>query len=78
MLTHTRLCCVCPTCCTARLANLATHHSHHSSLVQVGWRHQETVAELEAKRKVKAAAYYEAKKKLRALRAKAEAQVGSQ
>lgn len=41
----------------------------------VGWRHQETVAELEAKRKVKAGAYYEAKKKLRALRAKAEAQV---
>lgn len=25
----------------------------------VGWRHQETVAELEAKRKVKAVAYYE-------------------
>lgn len=44
----------------------------------VGWRHQETVAELEAKRKAKSAAFYEAKKKLRALRAKAESQVAGQ
>ena len=41
----------------------------------VGWKHQEAVAELEAKRKVKAAKYYEAKKKLLALRAKAAATV---
>lgn len=45
---------------------------------QVGWKHGEAVAELEAKRKVKSAAYHEAKKKLRALRSKAEAQVGGQ
>lgn len=48
-----------------RLGDLAT---------QVGWKHSDAVAELEAKRKVKSAAYYEAKKKLTALRAKAEAQ----
>lgn len=48
-----------------RLGDLAT---------QVGWKHGDAVAELEAKRKVKSAAYYEAKKKLTALRAKAEAQ----
>lgn len=52
-----------------RLGDLAT---------QVGWKHGEAVAELEAKRKVKSAAYYEAKKKLRALRTKAEAQVAGQ
>lgn len=44
---------------------------------QVGWKHNEAVAELEAKRKAKSAAYYEAKKKLRALRAKAENDVGA-
>ena len=41
----------------------------------IGWKHREAVEALEAKRKVKSAAYYEAKKKLRALRAKAEASV---
>ncbi len=55
-------------------------HKHPLSAprLQVGWRHQETVAELEAKRKAKSAAFYEAKKKLRALRAKAESQVAGQ
>ena len=46
--------------------------------LQIGWKHKEAVAELEAKRKVKSAAYYEAKKKLVALRAKAEASVAKQ
>lgn len=41
----------------------------------IGWKYQETVNELEAKRKVKGAAYYAAKKKLLALRAKAIASV---
>jgi large subunit ribosomal protein L13Ae len=41
----------------------------------VGWKHQEAVAELEAKRKTKAAAFYAAKKKAIALRAKAAASV---
>jgi large subunit ribosomal protein L13Ae len=41
----------------------------------IGWKHEEAVKQLEAKRKVKSAAYHEAKKKLRALRSKAEAQV---
>ena len=49
-----------------RLGDLAT---------SVGWKHAEAVAELEAKRKVKAGAYYEGKKAARALRAKAEASV---
>jgi len=40
---------------------------------QVGWKHQGAVAELEAKRKTKATAFYEAKKKAAALRAKAVA-----
>jgi large subunit ribosomal protein L13Ae len=40
----------------------------------VGWKHQEAVAELEAKRKAKAATFYAAKKKALALRAKAAAQ----
>ncbi|KAL4434217.1 hypothetical protein ABPG75_000658 [Micractinium tetrahymenae] len=44
----------------------------------VGWKHKEAVEQLEAKRKAKSAAYYEAKKKLRALRTKAEAQVDAQ
>ena len=43
----------------------------------IGWKHREAVEALEAKRKVKSAAYYEAKKKLRALRAKAEAVQGT-
>ncbi|GFR44024.1 hypothetical protein Agub_g5180 [Astrephomene gubernaculifera] len=41
----------------------------------VGWKHQAAVAELEEKRKAKAKAFYVAKKKLIALRAKAAAQV---
>lgn len=41
--------------------------------MQVGWKHQDSVAELEEKRKVKASAYYQAKKKLTALKAKAAA-----
>ena len=41
----------------------------------VGWKHGAVVAELEGKRKVKSAAFYAAKKTLRALRSKAEAQV---
>ena len=43
--------------------------------IQVGWKHENAVAELEAKRKVKSAKYYELKKKLVALKAKAEASV---
>lgn len=42
---------------------------------QVGWKHQETIKELEAKRKVKSTKFYEAKKRIAALRAKAVAQV---
>jgi large subunit ribosomal protein L13Ae len=42
--------------------------------LQVGWKHQDAVAELEEKRKVKAGAYYQAKKRLAALKAKAAAQ----
>lgn len=41
----------------------------------VGWKHQDTLKELEAKRKAKSSKFYEAKKKLAALRAKAVAQV---
>lgn len=44
-------------------------------LLQVGWKHQATLAELETKRKAKAAKFYEAKKKLAQIRAKAVAQV---
>merc|ERR1712137_230773 len=43
----------------------------------VGWKHGETVKELEEARKVKAAAYYAEKKKLNAMRAKAVAQVSA-
>lgn len=46
-------------------------------LLQVGWKHQDAVAELEAKRKAKASKFYEAKKKSLALRAKAAAQVAA-
>ena len=46
-----------------------------SAASQVGWKHQDAVAELEAKRKVKATSFYEAKKKALALRARAAAQV---
>ena len=42
---------------------------------QVGWKHQEAVKTLEEARKVRSSAYYQAKKKLNALRAKAAAQV---
>lgn len=41
----------------------------------MGWKHQDAVAELEAKRKTKATAFYQAKKKSLALKAKAAAQV---
>ena len=44
---------------------------------QVGWKHQEAVAQLEEQRKVKSNAYYQAKKKLNALRRKAAQQVES-
>lgn len=47
------------------------------ALLQVGWKHQDAVAELEAKRKAKASKFYEAKKKSLALRAKAAAQVAA-
>ena len=43
----------------------------------VGWKHKAAVAELEAKRKAKAAKFYETKKKLLALRAKAAASVSA-
>lgn len=46
-----------------------------SCCLQVGWKHQDAVAELEAKRKAKATSFYESKKKALALRAKAAAQV---
>jgi hypothetical protein len=42
---------------------------------QVGWKHRDAVAELEAKRKAKASKFYEAKKKAAALRTKAAASV---
>ncbi len=45
--------------------------------LQVGWRHQATVAELEGKRKEVAAGYYAQKKKLAALRSKAVQQVAN-
>ena len=41
----------------------------------MGWKHQEAVKTLEEARKVRSSAYYQAKKKLNALRAKAAAQV---
>lgn len=41
----------------------------------VGWNHQGTIKELEAKRKVRSATFYTAKKRLAALRAKAVTQV---
>ena len=44
-------------------------------LLQVGWKHQDTLKELEVKRKAKSAKFYEAKKKLTILRAKAVAKV---
>ena len=40
---------------------------------EVGWKYGDVVDKLETKRKEKSAAYFEAKKKLNALRAKAEA-----
>lgn len=42
---------------------------------QVGWKHEKAVAELEDKRKVESAKYFETKKKLAAVRARAEATV---
>lgn len=49
----------------------------HLPPTQVGWKHGEAVAELEEKRKAKAAKFYEAKKKALALRAKAVAQTSA-
>ena len=49
-------------------------HNGHGLGPQVGWKHQDAVAELEEKRKVKSSAYYQAKKKLIALKAKAAAE----
>lgn len=43
--------------------------------LQVGWKHEKAVSELEAKRKVEAAEYFKTKKKLAAIRARAESQV---
>lgn len=40
----------------------------------MGWKHQDAVKELEEKRKVRSAAYYEQKKKLNVLRTKAAAE----
>ena len=40
---------------------------------EVGWKYADVVEKLEVKRKEKSAAYYDAKKKLNALKAKAEA-----
>lgn len=40
---------------------------------EVGWKHQDTIAELEEKRKEKAKVYYQQKKKLQQLKAKAAA-----
>ena len=51
---------------------------HRAGRMQVGWRHQENVAELEEKRKAVSAKYYEQKKKLRALQARAAAKVDGQ
>jgi hypothetical protein len=42
---------------------------------QCGWNHQQTLKDLEAKRKVRSAAFYATKKRLAVLRAKAVAQV---
>ncbi len=47
------------------------------AVLQVGWKHQAAVAELEEKRKAKSKQFYVAKKKLIALRAKAAAKVES-
>ena len=44
-------------------------------LLQVGWKHQQTMKELEDKRKVKSTAFFEAKRRMLALRSKAIAQV---
>jgi hypothetical protein len=41
----------------------------------VGWKHQNTLKELEAKRKVKSTVFFEAKRRQIALRSKAVAQV---
>jgi large subunit ribosomal protein L13Ae len=59
---------------------LRLQHGHRfcklGNLAQsVGWKHQDALAELEAKRKSKAAAFYQAKKKTLALKAKAAAQL---
>lgn len=58
---------------------LRLQHGHKSVKLgdlatTVGWKHQDAVKELEEKRKVRSAAYYEQKKKLNALRVKASAE----
>ena len=50
----------------------------HLAMLQVGWKHQEAVAGLEEKRKVRAGAYYKEKKRLQSLRAKAVSEVDGQ
>ncbi len=45
---------------------------------QVGWKHQEAVKDLEEVRKVRSHDYYIAKRKLKALKTKAEATVSEQ
>ena len=45
---------------------------------QVGWKHQAAVKELEDVRKARSSDYYAAKKKLKALKAKAVATVEEQ
>ncbi len=42
---------------------------------QCGWNHQQTLKDLEVKRKVRSAAFYATKKRLALLRVKAVAQV---
>ncbi len=59
-------------CCIAWLGELVRRSCVGR---QVGWKHQEAVKTLEEARKVKSSAYYQAKKKLNALRAKAVSQV---
>eukprot|EP00798_Chlamydomonas_sp_ICE-L_P000276 gene276-1605_t len=59
---------------------LRMQHGHRFCVLgdlstQVGWKHGDTIKELEEKRKVKAAKFYETKKKLMSIRAKAVAKV---
>lgn len=61
---------------------LRLQHGHRFCKVgdlsaSVGWKHKDTVAELEAKRKAKSHAFFVAKKKALAIRAKAAAKVAA-